>query len=110
MDLGLHQLDVKTTFLSEELKEDIYIIQPEGFNMNGHEEKVYKLKSLLYGLKQSSRQWYLKFHEAIMKIGFKVSPLDHCVYIYNDNDKLIILPLYVDNILLTRNCSKFLSI
>jgi hypothetical protein len=77
--------------------------------VNGHEQKVYKLRRSLYGLKQSSRQWYLKFHEAIMEIGFKVSPQDHCVYIYNDNDKLTILLLYVDDILLTGNCSKMIK-
>jgi hypothetical protein len=77
--------------------------------VNGNEEKVYKLKRPLYGLKQSSRQWYLKFHEAIMEIGFEVSPLDHCVYIYNDNDKLTILSLYVDDILLTRKCFEMIQ-
>jgi hypothetical protein len=56
MDLELHQLDIKTTFLSGELKEDIYMLQPEGFQIKGHEEKVYKLKKSLYGFKQSSRQ------------------------------------------------------
>ena len=87
MDLELHQLDVKTAFLNGELKEDIYMLQPKGFQINGHEDKVYKLKRSLYRPKQSSRQWYLKFHQAILEIGFEVSPLDHCVYIYNENDK-----------------------
>jgi hypothetical protein len=108
-DLELHQLDVKTVFLNGELKEDIYMVQPEGFHVNGHEEKVYKLKRSLYELKQFSRQWYLKFYKAIMEISFEVSPLDHCVYIYNDNDKLTILSLYVDDILLTGNCSKMIQ-
>jgi hypothetical protein len=56
MDLELYQLDVKTTFLNGELKEDIYMVQPEVFHVNEHEENVYKLKRSLYGLKQSSRQ------------------------------------------------------
>jgi hypothetical protein len=56
MDLELHQLNVKTTFLNGELKEHIYMIQPNGFELEGHEEKVYTLKRSLYELKQSSRQ------------------------------------------------------
>jgi hypothetical protein len=45
----------------------------------------------------------LKFHQTILEIGFEVSPLDHYVYICNENDKFTILSLYVDNILLTGN-------
>jgi hypothetical protein len=51
MDLELYQLDVKMTFLNGELKEDIYMIQPVGFKVDGHEEKVYKLKRSIYELK-----------------------------------------------------------
>ena len=103
MDLELHQLNVKTTFHNGELKEDIFMIQPKGFEMKGHEDKVYKLKRSLYGLKQSSRQWYLKFHQAILEIGFETSPLDHCVYIWRCYNELTILSLYVDDILLVGN-------
>jgi hypothetical protein len=67
-------------------------------------KKEYKLKRSLYGIKQSSRQWYLKFHQAILENGFEVSPLDHCVYICKNNDRLTILSLHVDDILLTENC------
>jgi hypothetical protein len=109
MDLELHQLDIKTTFLNGELKEDIYMLQPKDFQIKGHEEKVYKLKRSLYGFKQSSRQWYLKFHQAILEIGFKISLLDHCVYICNENNKFTILSLYVDDILLTGNCPNMIN-
>lgn len=53
MDFELHQLDVKPTFLNGELKEDIYTSQPKDFLVKGHEDKVYKLKKSLCGLKQS---------------------------------------------------------
>ena len=56
-DLELEQLDVKTTFLHGNLKETIYMNQPEGFEKG--ENKVCLLKKSLYGLKQSSRMWYL---------------------------------------------------
>ena len=109
MDLELRQLDVKTTFLNGELKEDIFMLQPEGFEIKGHEDKVYKLKRYLYGLKQSSRQWYLKFHQAILEIGFEISPLDHCVYIWKCYNELTILSLYVDDILLAGNNPNIIS-
>ena len=65
LDLELYQMDVKTSFLNGDLKE---------------ENKVYKLKKSLYGLKQASRQWYYTFHNAIVKFGFRANDYDHCVY------------------------------
>jgi len=59
-------LDVKTTFLYGKLKEEIYMKQPEGFIMKGHEDKVMHLKHALYGLKQASLAWWCEL-EAFMK-------------------------------------------
>ena len=80
-DLELHQMDIKTTFLNGELDEEIYMKQPKGFLVQGHEDKVYKLQKALYGLKQSSRQWYKKFHQAINEIGFVPNSVDICFYV-----------------------------
>lgn len=60
LDLELDQIDVKTTFLHENLDEEIFMSQPEGFIEEGIEGKVCLLKKSLYGLKQSPRQWFLK--------------------------------------------------
>ena len=81
MDLELHQMDVKTTFLNEELKEEIHTDQPEGDILQNQKRKVCKLKRSIYGLKKSSRQWYLRFHEAIISYGFLMTEEDHCVYV-----------------------------
>ncbi|WJZ91618.1 hypothetical protein VitviT2T_010675 [Vitis vinifera] len=50
-----YQLDVKSIFLNGYLQEEIYVDQPEGFQVKGQEEKVYLLKKALYGLKQAPR-------------------------------------------------------
>ena len=52
-NLHLEQLDVKTTFLHGDLEEDLYMIQPEGFIVQGQENLVYKLRKNLYNLKQA---------------------------------------------------------
>ena len=61
------------------------------------------LKRSIYGLKQVSRQWYFKFHKAIISIGFEMMEEDHCVYVKRLGKSLLILSLYVDNILLAGN-------
>lgn len=49
----LHQLDVKSTFLNGELKEEVYLVQPEEFVKQGQEQLVCRLKKTSYGLKQA---------------------------------------------------------
>ena len=70
-DLELHQMDVKTTFLNGDLEENVYIAQPKGFVVEGKERMGCRLKKSIYGLKQASRQWYLKFDSTIGKFGFQ---------------------------------------
>ena len=47
-NLHLEQLDVKTAFFHGDLEEDLYMIQPEGFIVQGQENLVYKLRKSLY--------------------------------------------------------------
>ena len=104
-DLELHQMDVKTAFLNGELQEDIYMHQPLGFIKEGQEEMVCKLEKSIYGLKQASRQWFLKFDEKVTTFGFKENKADDCIYIYIKvcGSRFIFLVLYVDDILLASN-------
>jgi hypothetical protein len=96
-DLELHQMDVKTAFLNGDLYENVYMAQPKGFVVEGKENIECHLKKSIYGLKQASRQWYLKFDETIKKFGFKENE-DNCIYAKFKNGKFIFLILYVDDI------------
>ncbi|RVX06993.1 Retrovirus-related Pol polyprotein from transposon TNT 1-94 [Vitis vinifera] len=91
-NLHLEQLDVKTTFFHGDLEEDLYMIQPEGFIVQGQENLVCKLRKSLYGLKQAPRQWYKKFDNFMHRIGFKRCEVDHCCYVkFFDNSYMILL-------------------
>ncbi|KAL9257579.1 Retrovirus-related Pol polyprotein from transposon TNT 1-94-like protein [Drosera capensis] len=102
LDLELEQLDVKTAFLHGALEEEIYMVQLEGFEVNGKEHKVCKLKKSLYGLKEATRQWYKKFDPFMTSHGYPRFKTDPCVYFKRfTNGKFLILLLYVDDILVT---------
>ena len=60
---------MKTVFLNGELKEEIYMIQPEGF-ISTDESKVCKLQRFIYGLKQASRSWNIYFDKVFRMYGF----------------------------------------
>ena len=99
-DLELYQMDVKTTFLNGDLEENVYMAQSKGLVVEGKERMGCRLKKSIYGLKQASRQWYLKFDGTIRKFEFKENVEDNCIYTKFKNEKFIFLILYVDDILL----------
>ncbi|KAL6350396.1 hypothetical protein AAG906_004347 [Vitis piasezkii] len=100
-DLELHQMDDKTAFLNGDLDEDVYMEQPPSFAEVGKEDLVCKLNKSIYGLKQASRQWYLKFDRIITQNGFKENAID--IYLRVSGSIYIFLVLYVDDILLASN-------
>nr|GEV72613.1 hypothetical protein [Tanacetum cinerariifolium] len=100
-NLVIHHIDVKTAFLNDDLEEEVYIKQPEGFVMPGNEHKVCKLVKSLYGLKQSPKQWHQKFDEVVLSSGFHLNQSDKCVYRnFDDSGKGVIICLYVDDMLI----------
>jgi hypothetical protein len=116
-DLELHQMDVKTTFLNGDLEQIVYMAQPKGFVVKEKEGMGCRLKKSIYGLKQASRQWYLKFDRTIKDFGFKENVDENYIYAKFKNGKYIFLILYVDDILLASSdvsllleTKKFLSL
>nr|GEU87948.1 zinc finger, CCHC-type [Tanacetum cinerariifolium] len=100
-DLVIHQMDMKTAFLNDDLDEKIYMKQPEGFVMPGHESNVCKLKKLLYGLKQAPKQWHQKFDDVVLSNDFSLNQADKCVYSkFDASGKEVIICLFLDDMLI----------
>ena len=102
-DYEIWQMDVKTAFLNEILEEDVFMTQPEGFVDPKSAGKVWKLNRSIYGLKQASRSWNLRFDDAIKSFGFIRNKEEPCVYKKTTGSAIVFLILYVDDILLIGN-------
>ncbi|KAK9032006.1 hypothetical protein V6N11_056291 [Hibiscus sabdariffa] len=102
-DYEIWQMDVKTAFLNGKLEEDVYMTQPEGFVTPENAGKVCKLQRSIYGLKQASRSWNLRFNEAIQEFGFIRNEDEPCVYKKFSGSIVSFLILYVDDILIIGN-------
>jgi hypothetical protein len=102
-DYEIWQMDVKTAFLNGNLDEDVYMIQPEGFVDPTNVGKVCKLQKSIYGLKQASRCWNIRFDEVVKGFGFLKNEEEAYVYKKESGSSVAFLILYVDDILLIGN-------
>ncbi|GAB2276181.1 hypothetical protein Dimus_039178 [Dionaea muscipula] len=102
-DYEIWQMDVKTTFLNGFLEEEVYMTQSEGFTDKENTKKLCKLQRSIYGLKQASRSWNIRFDEMIKTFDFIKNKDDPCVYKKVSGSSVAFLILYVDDILLIGN-------
>ncbi|KAL6332552.1 hypothetical protein AAG906_008972 [Vitis piasezkii] len=110
MGWKVYHLDVKSAFLNGILLEEIYVQQSEGFEVIGHEHKVYKLHKALYGLKQAPRAWYSRIDSHLIQLGFRRSENEATLYLKQNDDGLqLVVSLYVDDMLVTGSNVKLLA-
>ena len=96
-NIKVYQMDVKSAFLNGEREEEFYVEQPEGFAEKG--DYVCRLRRALYGLKQAPRAWYARLDKYLHKQGFKKGSADSNLYIKIENEHMIIIEVYVDDII-----------
>ena len=102
-------MDVKIAFLNGNIEKELYMMQLKGFIVKNQEHIVCKLKRSIYGLKQASRSWNIKFEQAIKLFGFEQNLDESCVYKRYRDKVVMFLVLYVDDILLIGNDVEVMS-
>nr|GEZ62126.1 retrovirus-related Pol polyprotein from transposon TNT 1-94 [Tanacetum cinerariifolium] len=81
-NMVVYQMDVKTAFLNRNLREDVYISQPDGFVDPDNPYHVYKLKKAFYGLKQALRAWYDMLSSFLLSQDFSKDVNDGKIFIF----------------------------
>jgi hypothetical protein len=76
----LYQMDVKSAFLNGQIKEEVYVEQPSGFESECYPNHVYKLHKALYGLKQAPRAWYKWLRDFLIENGFRIGKTDSTLF------------------------------
>nr|GFC91106.1 retrovirus-related Pol polyprotein from transposon TNT 1-94 [Tanacetum cinerariifolium] len=98
-NMVVYQMDVKTTFLNGNLREEVYVSQPDGFVDQDNPNHVYKLKKTLYGLKQVSRAWYDMLSSFLISQDFSKGLVDPTLFIHRNGNDLLLVQIYVDDII-----------
>ncbi|GJU60294.1 retrovirus-related pol polyprotein from transposon TNT 1-94 [Tanacetum coccineum] len=98
-NMTIYQMDVKTAFLNDELKEEVYVSQPEGFVDPDHPTHVYHLKKALYGLKQAPRVWYKTLSRFLLENKFSKGVVDPMLFTRKTGKHILLVQIYVDDII-----------
>ncbi|GJW64204.1 retrovirus-related pol polyprotein from transposon TNT 1-94 [Tanacetum coccineum] len=110
-NMTVYQMDVKTAFLNGELKEEVYVHQPEGFVDPERPHHVYRLKKALYGLKQAPRAWYDTLSKFLLAQGFSKGVVDPTLFIRKTGKHTLHVQIYVDDIIFAstdpKDCDHF---
>ncbi|GKB11114.1 retrovirus-related pol polyprotein from transposon TNT 1-94 [Tanacetum coccineum] len=110
-NMTVYQMDVKTAFLNGELKEEVYVSQPEGFVDPDRPHHVYRLKKALYGLKQAPRAWYDTLSKFLLAQGFSKGVVDPTLFIRKTGKHTLHVQIYVDDIIFAstdpKDCDRF---
>jgi len=92
-------MDVKNAFLNGIVNEEIFVSQPPGFEDHLSPNHVYKLKKVLYGLKQARKQWYERLSSFLLSHHYERGNIDKTLFIKEYNSTIILVQIYVDDII-----------
>nr|GFC83712.1 retrovirus-related Pol polyprotein from transposon TNT 1-94 [Tanacetum cinerariifolium] len=98
-NMVVYQMDVKTAFLNGNLREDVYVSQPDGFVDPDNPNHVYKLKKALYELKQAPRAWYDMLSSFMLSQEFSKGSVNPTLFIRKNDNDLLLVQIYVDDII-----------
>nr|GEV75091.1 hypothetical protein [Tanacetum cinerariifolium] len=95
----VYQIDVKSAFLYGTIDEEVYMVQPPGFQDPEFPARVYKVEKAMYGLHQAPRAWYGTLSKYLLTNGFQRGTIDQTLFIKRKRGDFILVQVYVDDII-----------
>nr|GEX03872.1 hypothetical protein [Tanacetum cinerariifolium] len=86
-------MDVKAAFFNGNLREEVYVTQPDGFVDQDNPNHVHKLKKALYGLKQAPRAWYDMLSSFMLSQDFSKGLVDPTLFIRRNGNDLLLMSM-----------------
>lgn len=108
-DYEIQQMNVKTIFLNENLKEEVYMMQLKGYSSKEFSKKLCKLQRPIYGLKQAFWSWNMRFNYMVKSYDFIQNENERCAHKKISESVITFLVLYICDILLIENDVAMLS-
>ncbi|KAJ9566314.1 LOW QUALITY PROTEIN: hypothetical protein OSB04_002280 [Centaurea solstitialis] len=99
---NVYQMDVKSAFLNGNLKEEVYVKQPPGFESEKFPNHVYFLDKALYGLKQAPRAWYERLSTFLISHNFHRGTTVITLFYKKLNNDILLVQVYVDEIIFVK--------
>nr|GEV00188.1 retrovirus-related Pol polyprotein from transposon TNT 1-94 [Tanacetum cinerariifolium] len=105
-NMVVYQMDVKAAFLNGNLREEVYVSQPDGFLDPYNPNHVYMLKKSLYGLKQAPFTWYDMLSLFLISQDFSKGSVDPTLFIRRNGNELLLVQIYVDDIIVAASTTE----
>nr|GFA57570.1 hypothetical protein [Tanacetum cinerariifolium] len=89
MGFTIYQMDVKSAFLYGTIDEEVYVMQPPGFQDPEFPDRVYKVEKAMYGLHQAPKAWYGTLSKYLLDNGFQRGTIDQTLFIRKEFEALM---------------------
>nr|GEV93341.1 hypothetical protein [Tanacetum cinerariifolium] len=94
-----YQMDVKSAFLYGTINEEVYVMQPPGFQDPKFPHRVFKVEKATYGLHQAPRAWYGTLSKYLLDNDFQRGTIDQTLFIRKHKGEFLLVQVYVDDII-----------
>jgi hypothetical protein len=98
-EFKLYQMNIKNALLNSVIQEEVYVVQPPGFENPRYPDRVYKLSKALYGLKKALQAWYARLKTFLLENEYVMESVDKTLFTFKHVTDFLLVQIYVNDII-----------